>query len=329
MNKGNRKLHFMISIMVCCEFLCGFDGTIIGNLQALPSWQADLGYPTGARLGLLNAISSVTGALVGPFNAYICDRFGRRWPIRFYGFTMCLGTLIGVLAGIKTGTASFALFLVSKAVIGVGMQCGLVTSMIALQEISHPRHRAISTAIFDPQYCLGSAFASFITFGTSYLNNSWSWRIPYLIQLVPACYVLFATYLIPESPRFLISKGREQEALDFLVEYHGNGNPEDELVKFEFDEIKATIAIEQEAASESWRSVWHAPGNKKRFALAAMMTFIPQLNGGSIISFYYTTMLNLVGVTGAGTQLGINTGLLVFRQFFCPLDYSPFAEALS
>ena len=81
-NRGNIKLHFMISIMILCEWLCGFDGTIIGSLQALPAWQADLGYPTGARLGLLNAMSSITGCLISPFNAYICDRFGRRWPIR-------------------------------------------------------------------------------------------------------------------------------------------------------------------------------------------------------------------------------------------------------
>jgi MFS family permease len=65
-----------------CEWLCGFDGTIIGSLQALPAWQTDLGYPTGARLGLLNAMSSITGCLISPFNAYICDRWGRRWPIR-------------------------------------------------------------------------------------------------------------------------------------------------------------------------------------------------------------------------------------------------------
>ncbi|KAI5477296.1 hypothetical protein MNV49_006517 [Pseudohyphozyma bogoriensis] len=312
-NKGNRKLQFMISIMIMSEFLCGFDGTIVGSLQALPSWQLDLNYPTGARLGLLNAMSSITGCLIGPFNAYVCDRWGRRWPLRFYGFTMCLGTVIGVLAGTKSGNAGFGLFLASKAIIGAGMQCGLVTAMICLQEITHPRHRVVCAAIFDPSWYLGSCIASCICYGTSSMSTSWSWRIPYLIQLVPAVYILFATFLIPETPRFLISKGREDEAFAFLVEYHGNGNPNDELVQFEFEEMKQTLLMEKEVASQSFMQVFNAPGNKRRFILAALMTFCPQLNGSSIISFYYTTMLKLVGISDAGTLLGINSGLLLFQ----------------
>ena len=66
-------------------------------------------------------------------------------------------------------------------------------------------------------------------------------------------FVLFATFLIPESPRFLINKGREDEALAFLVKYHGNGNPEDELVRFEFEEMKQTLVLEQVAVGTSWR----------------------------------------------------------------------------
>jgi hypothetical protein len=63
---------------------------------------------------------------------------------------MCLGTVIGVCAGTKQGTSGYALFLVSKAIIGAGMQAGLVTSMITLQEITNPRHRVVCTAIYDP-----------------------------------------------------------------------------------------------------------------------------------------------------------------------------------
>ncbi len=61
------------------------------------------------------------------------------------------------------------------------------------------------------------------------------------------------------------------------------------------------------------RDIFAVPGNKHRFGLAALMTFVPQLSGASIISFYYTSMLKLVGISDAGTLLGINTGLLLFQ----------------
>ena len=61
------------------------------------------------------------------------------------------------------------------------------------------------------------------------------------------------------------------------------------------------------------RSILAVPGNKHRFGLAALMTFVPQLSGASIISFYYTSMLKLVGISDPGTLLGINTGLLLFQ----------------
>jgi MFS family permease len=220
--------------MFQAEFLCGFDGTIVGGFQALPSWRADLGHPGAAKIGLLNAISSITGFLIGPVNAYVCDHWGRRWPLRAYGFTMCFGTVLGVLAGVKQGSAGFGLFLASKAIIGAGMQAGLVTSIICMQEITHPRNRPVMAALYGCNWVLGSTISSFITFGTSFLDNSWSWvsishytrgqwsnvrlqRIPYLIQMIPAFYILFATYLVPETPRFLLSKGRDAEAMAFLV----------------------------------------------------------------------------------------------------------------
>lgn len=175
-NKGQLKLFFIISIMFMSEFLCGFDGTIVGGFQALDSWHEDLGNPGPARIGLLNAISSITGFLIGPLNAYVCDRWGRRWPLRAYGFTMCLGTVLGVLAGVKPGPSSgFGLFVASKAIIGAGMQAGLITAIICMQEITHPRNRPVVAGLFACNWVLGSTLSSFVTFGTSFLNNSWSW----------------------------------------------------------------------------------------------------------------------------------------------------------
>ena len=118
------------------------------------------------------------------------------------------------------------------------------------------------------------------------LNEAYYQRIPYLLQLIPATYIVIAIQFTPETPRFLMANGREEEARDFLVKYHGNGDENDPLVNFEFEEMKETLASEQEAMRTPWKDILKAPGNKHRMGLVALMTFMPQLNGSTIISYY-------------------------------------------
>jgi SP family sugar:H+ symporter-like MFS transporter len=48
-----------------------------------------------------------------------------------------------------------------------------------------------------------------------------------------AVYILVAVQFVPETPRFLMGQGRVEEAFEFLVEYHGNGDRTDKLVLFD------------------------------------------------------------------------------------------------
>lgn len=93
-----------------------------------------------------------------------------------------------------------------------------------------------------------------------------------------ALYVLIGIQFVPETPRFLIAKGRDAEALQFFIDYHGNGNPEDELVLFEYEQMRATIRLEQEAQAEKWSKILRTKGSLHRLALAGLMTFCTKVN---------------------------------------------------
>ena len=76
------------------------------------------------------------------------------------------------------------------------------------------------------------------------MTTNWQWRIPFICQCFACCIVIVAVWFIPESPRWLLAQGRDEEALAFLVKYHGNGDPNARLVRLEIEEMREGIRID-------------------------------------------------------------------------------------
>lgn len=81
-----------------------------------------------------------------------------------------------------------------------------------------------------------------------------------------------------------MAKGREQEALQFFIDYHGNGDPTDELVLFEFAQMKETIQLEQEVRSEKWSNIIKSRGSMHRLGLAGLMSFLTAVSPFGFLS---------------------------------------------
>lgn len=137
-----------------------------------------------------------------------------------------------------------------------------------MAEVSHPRNRSQTTALINTCWYIGSIIAAWVTFGALNIGSSWSWRLCCLIQAVPCVIQLLGLWFTEESPRWLISKGREDQALRVLAKYHANGDENDELVRFEFEEIKEAIAAEK-AATEGVNvmSFTKTKGNRHRLLI--------------------------------------------------------------
>ena len=90
--------------------------------------------------------------------------------------------------------------------------------------------------------------------------------------------------LIPESPRFLISKDRSDEAFQVLVKYHAEGNADSEFVKAEMAQIEGTIKIEMENSKRSWREMISNPGMRRRVIIGSMLGLFTQWSGNTLIS---------------------------------------------
>jgi hypothetical protein len=108
---------------------------------------------------------------------------------------------------------------------------------------------------------------------------------------------LLALWMLPESPRWLIAKGKYTQAKKILTKYHGNGE-ETGFVNWEFSEISQTIEMEEAAsASSGWYELVRTPGNRKRCLLIIMTAIFSQCSGNGLVSYYLASVLTTIGIT--------------------------------
>lgn len=96
---------------------------------------------------------------------------------------------------------------------------------------------------------LGIVIAYWITFGTRYMAGEWSWRLPFLLQMIPGFILAAGVIILPFSPRWLSSKGRNEEALQSLCKLR-NLPEADRRVRQEYMDIQAEVRFHQETNAE-------------------------------------------------------------------------------
>ncbi|KAI5841583.1 general substrate transporter [Tricharina praecox] len=304
---GLRKLYLLLGTVIMVSATNGFDGSMMNGLQTVPNWK-NYFEPSSSERGLLNAILSVGSICAIPISPWLADWRGRRLAITI-GITIMF---VGV--ALQTASVNLAMFTASRFLIGFGVSLAHGAAPLLVTELAHYQHRARITSLYNTTWYIGSIIAAWTTYGTFRIDSTWSWRIPSVLQAAPAILMMSFILFVPESPRWLIAHDRADEALDILARYHANGDRHDELVQYEYTEIKETLAIELEVAKVGISELWATRGNRHRMLICICAGFFSQLSGNSLVSYYIGDILTQVGIEDPETQNIINGCLNIWNM---------------
>lgn len=205
------------------------------------------------------------GGTVGVvFAPYATDLIGRRLGIAVGSFIILIGVIV------QACSLNIHMFIGARFVIGFGLSISSNSAPILVAELAHPKFRGTITGLYNTQWfvaitvsdvwicshefcrAFGSIMAAWITYGTFSINSDAAWRIPSALQAAPSVLLLIFLPLMPESPRWLVDKGKADKARAILGRLHGNGNIHDPLVNLEMQEIEEAIRFERENEKVSW-----------------------------------------------------------------------------
>lgn len=150
---------------------------------------------------------------------------------------------------------------------------------------------------------------SIVGWGTASINSDWSWRSITFIQAVPSIIQLVGIWWIPESPRWLMSKDRPEQALAVLAKHHAGGDVSNATVQFQYREIKETISADVTIKKSSrYVDFLLTRGNRWRLAIIISLGIISQYSGNALFSNYMNIIYEGAGITAQNEKLAVSFG---------------------
>jgi hypothetical protein len=111
---------------------------------------------------------------------------------------------------------------------------------------------------------------------------------------------------LPESPRWLVSRDRDDEAFAILTEYHAEGDASSVLVQAEMAQIRSTIKLELENSKQSWMDMFRTKGMRRRVLITVFLGLFTQMSGNTLLSYYQNLLFEMMGYTSSFAKTRIN-----------------------
>ncbi|KAI7254013.1 general substrate transporter [Hortaea werneckii] len=291
----NLRGKALTAIILACaglDFLeFGYDQGLLGGILSGDRFREMLGEPGPTMEGLLSGIYTV-GCAGGALVSFIWgEKLGRVGSILWANVIVIIGAVI------QTACYSYWQMFVARIIAGIGVGLSTVSVPILQSETLPARNPGAMLVIQSALINAGVAIASWLTFATLFSNSSLQWRFPIAMQVFFSAIVLVLCFFIPETPRWLVSQGRNDEARAVIARL-ADTTEDDTLVEGQLQEIFDNVK-EENLNETSWSDTFHNKTpmrNLHRVVLGMGPYMMNQWSGINSITYYLTyTLQNYLG----------------------------------
>jgi len=296
--KKNKIFAVLISLIVALGgFLLGFDSAVISG--ATPFYKIAFQLTSGTYLIGLSVSAIILGAIAGNSVAGpLADRFGRK-------IILSITAVLFAFCALGCATAhNITFFIIARIIGGMGVGMAILVAPMYIAEIAPKNLRGLLVTFNQLNIVLGISIAYFSNYfilkNVTTPDMNWRWMLG--VGSIPAALYFLLLFIVPSSPRWLISKGRDEEGKKVLKKVNG-----EDQVESIYNEIKASISKKDRKEKTAWKEVF-SKKMKIVLIIGFGMAFFQQITGINAI-FYYAPLI--FEMTGGGKDAAFVEAIII------------------
>ncbi|XP_052125870.1 proton myo-inositol cotransporter [Frankliniella occidentalis] len=289
---------FLVGLSANSGLLFGYDTGVVSGAMLLIKKEMEL---TDFWHELI--VSGTIGAAwaFSLCGGYLTDKWGRRRTILTAAVIFTVGSLIMGFATNKE------MLLAGRIVVGVGVGLASMSTPMYMAECCAPKYRGVLVTIYTLGATSGQFVAGIVSGLFSDVTDGWRWMLG--LAAVPSIALLVGFMFLPESPRWLVSRGRVDEAEDVLQRLRGR----DVSVHQELKGIRESCEEDQRRKAELHNvnvplRILRTPHARRALFLGAALAGYQQLAGINTAMYYSATIIKMAGVGSNSAAIWLSAG---------------------
>ena len=258
--------------------------------------------------------SFLGAALIGAlFQAPLSNIFGRRIA------NGAAAVLIIISGAIQAGAVNVGMFIAGRVICGIGSGMVFANTPVYMSEVSPPHTRGLLVGLHGVGVVTAYILAAVCALAFSFVEDAIQWRCIFIILTGLGVIYLGSLFFIPESPRWLMEKDREEEARKVLEYLHSS--KDDAKATFahaELKQIKAQVELER-ATPGGFIYIARTPSHRKRALCSILLWVMGQATGITTIGNLIPTLMGSLGF-GTTMQLGLGVVWTVCAVIGCGIN---------